>query len=428
MMLGFVPKRNHPAIKKFVLSQVARLILRGMILWMLAFGLMAVLGLIGYYQGALRVGFSLIGLLVATLLALPLSGLVKPILSLFGMSHPVLISFVAPFVVFVVVLTIFKVAAFMVHRKLDQYYKYKGSDTQRSLFERMNSRVGICLGLANATFYLLLISAVAYFFGYFTFQISAADKDSFLMKQLNSMSQEMQSMGMQKAVAPLVPASKLYFDGADILGFVYHNPLAAQARLASYPAFLALSEKNDFKKLSDDVKFQQFWLGEHTFGELVSHEKIDPLFSSPELYTNVVGLLEGDFKDLKGYLETGSSAKYDEIKILGRWSCDFPQSFSRAKRNKGNMTLQELRRTRAVLGAMNDATLTAMINNQATLKLVSTNNPGGPRTFQGTWKDNGGSSYQVSLTDREKKMDFQATVESNKLLVEQQGLPLVFEK
>ena len=45
-----------------------------MILWIFAFGLMAVLGLIGYYQGAIRVAFSLIGLIVAAFLAMPLAG------------------------------------------------------------------------------------------------------------------------------------------------------------------------------------------------------------------------------------------------------------------------------------------------------------------------------------------------------------------
>src|SRR5205814_5880105 len=136
-------------------------------------------------------------------------------------------------------------------------------------------------------------------------------------------------------------------------------------------AFLALAEKNEFKKLGDDVKFQQFWLEQHTFGDLVGHEKIQPLFESPELYTNVLGLLQGDLKDLKGYLETGSSAKYDDEKILGRWFFNFKESLARAKRAKPNMTIAELRATKFAFGKLGDATLTAMTDNRATLKMPS---------------------------------------------------------
>ena len=230
---------------------------------------MAVLALIGYYQGAVRVGFSLVGLLVAALLAMPLSGLMKPILGIFGLSHPVLLSFAAPALAYLLVLIIFKSAAVVVHRKIDAYYKYKGSDTQRSLFERVNQRLGICLGLANATVYVFLLATVAYVFGYFTIQVAASDKDSAGLKIANRVCQDLESTGMSKAIAPFVPATMSYYDGADIIGHIYHNPLASQGRLSSYPAFLGLAEKTEFRSLGDDVKFQQFWLEGHSLGELL---------------------------------------------------------------------------------------------------------------------------------------------------------------
>src|SRR5438045_772769 len=133
-----------------------------MVLWLLAICLMAALALIGYYQGAIRVAFSFIGLLVAALLAMPLSGLVKPILPIVGVSHPVLISFIVPALVYLLILVIFKTAALATHKKVEAYYKYKATDTQRSLFERLNQRVGIGLGLANATVYVFLLAVVVY--------------------------------------------------------------------------------------------------------------------------------------------------------------------------------------------------------------------------------------------------------------------------
>jgi hypothetical protein len=397
-----------------------------MILWILAIVLMGSLGVIGYYQGAIRVGFSFIGLLVGALLALPLAGLVKPVLRLVGVEHPLLLVFIAPAVVYLLILIAFKCGAVAAHRKVDTYYKYKGSDTQRSLFERLNSRLGICMGLANATVYLLLLTVVAYFFGYFTFQVSASDKDGFVMRQLNAVSEDIAKTGMAKAVAPLLPSAPLYYDGADILGFVYHNPLATQGRLSSYPAFLALAEKPEFKTLGDDVKFQQFWLESHTFGDLTGNQKIAPLFTSADLYTNVLGLLKGDLKDLKGYLETGSSAKYDDEKILGRWTFDHKESMSRIRRNKPSMTLEELRRTRAVLGKMNEAVLTAFVDTRATLRMPSMNPEA--QTAQGTWTAGSAGKYLLSLADKEKKMELQASVEGNKVIVTRDTFSLVFEK
>ena len=158
---------------------------------------------------------------------------------------------------------------------------------------------------------------------------------------------------------------------------------------------------------------------------MAGNDKIRPLFQSAELYTNVLGLVKGDLKDLKGYVETGVSAKYDEEKILGRWSFDAKESMGRARRSKPNITLQDLRRIRGALGKMADATLTAMIDNRATLKMPANTEA---QTAQGTWKDSGGGKYVVSLGDKDRKMELQVAVESNKLVLSRDGYSLVFEK
>src|SRR5436309_4045067 len=98
-----------------------------MILWIIAVCLLAGCAIVGYYQGAIRVAFSCIGLLIASLLALPLAGPAKMLLRVFGLSHPVVLSFVAPAVIFLLVLIIFKTSALAVHKKIDAYYKYKAS-------------------------------------------------------------------------------------------------------------------------------------------------------------------------------------------------------------------------------------------------------------------------------------------------------------
>ena len=111
-----------------------------MFIWLIALIVVASVATVGYYQGGLRAAFSFVGLLAAAMLGSPLGSLLKSIVPIFGVKNPVMIAFVAPVIAFVLVLVIFKVAAFGVHKKVEAWYKYKGSDTQRMLWERMNNR------------------------------------------------------------------------------------------------------------------------------------------------------------------------------------------------------------------------------------------------------------------------------------------------
>src|SRR3712207_5621658 len=104
-----------------------------MILWILAILLLAILGLVGFYQGALRVGISTIGLLAASILTMPLSGLFKFLLPVTGLSHPAVVSVVAPICSFILVLAVFKIVGMTVHKKLEWWYKNKAHDAKRLL-------------------------------------------------------------------------------------------------------------------------------------------------------------------------------------------------------------------------------------------------------------------------------------------------------
>ena len=131
-----------------------------MTIWLLALVLMASLGALGFRQGALRVAFSLVGILLGVALAGPLGKLLRPGLAAVGIKNPVLLWLLAPLVVFVLFSIIFKIAALAVHQKVDVYYKYKAGDLRAKLWERLNHRLGLCLGLVNAMVYMVLISYV----------------------------------------------------------------------------------------------------------------------------------------------------------------------------------------------------------------------------------------------------------------------------
>jgi hypothetical protein len=385
---------------------------------------MAVIGLIGYYQGAIRAGFSLVGLILAAFLAIPSAVLFKAFLPVLGLKHPVLLAFIAPALIYILILVIFKVTALAVYKKVDTYYKYKALDTQGLLWERLNHRLGICLGLANAVVYLFLLSVVAYVLGYFTIQVAKSDNDSVGLKIVNAIARDLRSTGMDKAVAPFVPATEAYFDAVDVIGNVYHNPLL-QSRLSRYPVFVMLAERPDFKAIGSDVTFQEFWQRGPAFGELIKHEKLKPIISDVSLYTNVMAMLGGDFKDLKGYIETGVSAKYDDEKILGRWDFAYRESMGRAKRRKPNMTLAEIKWFSAAFRAMANAYFIAAIDNRATLNVPISS---APQSLEGTWKRDGSTKYAISLGEGGKTLDVPANVETTKLILTKDNKDLVFER
>jgi len=388
-----------------------------MFIWLIALIVVASVATVGYYQGGLRASFSFVGLLLAAMLASPLGSLLKSIVPIFGVKNPVMIAFVAPVIAFVLVLVIFKVAAFGVHKKVEAWYKYKGSDTQRMLWERMNARVGIPMGLANGIIYVFAICTLIYSAGYLTVQVATGDQDSWTLRLVNRLSADLQSTGMDKAVAPFMPKSELYYDGADVVADIFHTPLL-QNRLANYPPFLLVGEKEEFKPLSDQ-SFQQEWIKGMTFGSFVNHEKVKPLVENHEVVTNVLGMLGGDLKDLKVYLENGASPKYDDEKMLGRWAFNFNASMNAARRKKPTMGSLQIRQLREKLGAFVKSTLIATIDHKAVLKM--------PRaTVRGSWKNSDGK-YSLGITDDGKKLELEAEVDGRQLIFTKDGFVLVFE-
>jgi uncharacterized membrane protein required for colicin V production len=394
-----------------------------MILWTLAFILLACLGVVGYYQGAVRAAFSLVGLLLASMLGVPLGKLIKPILPAFSLTHPVVIAFVAPAVMYLVVLVLFKVGGFAVHKKLDTHLKYKASDTQRSLFERMSARVGIGLGLINAVIYLFVIATVAYTLGYFTTQVATPGNDGFVLRLFNNFNEDMRRTGLARAAAHFSPATEAYYDATDLLADVFRNPLL-QGRLSSYPPFLTLSERPEFGNLGG-MEFQRFWQGQRTIGDVWKNENLKPLIKEVEPYTNTLATLGGDLKDLIAYFETGKSPKYDEDKILGRWKFDYRQSYNQTKRAKPNMSLNEMTRARKFLAGLDKTTFMATVDHKAVLKVAL---PSGTTTVNGTWKNNGGGRFGLRMSESGRSVEAEARADIDRLNFNWLGFSFVFER
>ena len=188
------------------------------------------LAALGYRQGAVRVSFSLIGIVVSALLAGPLARYVQPMLPHVGIHDPTAIWMLSPVIVFVVLLIPFKSAGYFVHRKVEVHFKYKEDNLQLLRWSRLNARLGLCLGLLNALAYLVLISFIILDLSYWTVQIATSDDEGRMVKLLNQMGHDSETTGFAQIGRAIDPMPEIYFKTADFAGLLC--PKSAVARPA----------------------------------------------------------------------------------------------------------------------------------------------------------------------------------------------------
>jgi len=406
-----------------------------MTIWILALLLFVLLALAGYQQGAIRAAVSLVGLIVSAALASPLSRMASPVIKIllgaFSTDNPVLVWAISPVAVFLILLTLFKVGGLMLHKKVAGFYKHNASYLRLMLWERMNQRLGACLGIANALIYLLLLSLVAYQISYCTTQMTLNNNGSKLVRLINRMGRDVVATGLVKAVRAIDPAPESYYEASDILGIVYHNPLT-QGRLARYPAFLGLSERLEFQELANDKDFLEMLERQSPVMEILKHSKIQTILHNSALQKEIWGQVSSDLPDLHAYVETGQSQKYGNEPILGRWFFDTTASVTALKQSKpGGVSTIDMKRLRPyVIAAYGKASFIAMPDHQAMLKNVVSVKPGmviKPELSDSLEKKSGqwqkaDDKYSISLDNKE----LNGTISNGKLKLTGDWTPVVY--
>jgi len=409
--------------------------------WLLVLILLGSCAGLGYRQGAIRVAFSFLGILIGALLAVPLGRLLGRLLGLVGVKDPLMVWALGPVLVFILFSVIFKVAAAAVHHKVDVYYKYHAGDLRLALWERLNHRLGLCLGLLNGTAYLILLAFVIHVASYPTVQVASSDSDPTWMRLLNRMGKDLHATGFVKVARSIDSLPKKDFDMADLGGLIYRNPLL-EARLSNYPGFLGLGEQPEFQELGNDKEFMQQWAGGEPIMTLLDNPKLHPIRQNPDLLKTIWTTTESNLDDVRTYLTTGRSPQFDSIKILGRWKFDPNAAVNAIRRAKPNISSREMQRVRGLLeSSFSKTELIAKPDNQLTLRnapplkfsLVSATAataataagfpPPSTQTVQGQWKD-ADSKYLLSLSGQ----DLQTSVEGDRLSMKNEGLEWVFAR
>ncbi len=402
-----------------------------MIIWLTAFVLLGIGAFGGYVQGAIRAASSIVGLFIASLLALPLSGIFRPILHLIGLENPFALDALSPVAAFLVVLILVKVGGQAIHQKVEYFFKYK-KESRFPHWERLNKRVGLCVGALGGAIYFFLVSLVIYVAGYLAVQISSGDKDSAGLRALNEARREISQTHLDRVLAAHDPGAEEYYDASDIAGLVYHNVLL-ESRLRRYPAFLSLSERAEFQALGNDAQFQQIWSSGATVRDILGYPKVKAMLDDPNLTAELRRIVGENLKDLRVFLETAKSPKYGDQKLLGRWLINPDLTFRALRQARPGMTSQQLTFTRRqmqkdivglvfVAGPENHMALLkfepdlSLPDRQATVKAT------------GSWSENNGA-FTVSMTGASDNVNSPVKFDGDdRIVITKGGYPCVFER
>jgi hypothetical protein len=339
-----------------------------MIIWAIALLLFACLAFAGYCFGVIRATVTFIGLLVSLLAARIFAHSVTPMMVHVGVKNPVLAWLLAPFIVFVIALLVIKAGGFTIQRQVNLYYKYKAGDLKLALWNRLNARLGLCVGMANAVVYVVLICVVIFPLSYAMTQLSTDDNATWPVKFINEAGRELESTGLAKVAAAVDPMPANFYKAVDLAGLIYHNDLL-EARLSRYPAFLSMGERPEFQDIATDKDFAELRQKQPPVSEILKHPKLQPILDSPDELQEIWTILVDNFDDLLGFLNTGQSQKYADQKLVGRWEFNLNATLTAIQELKPNATSTEMRAAKQqVSSVFGKTTILATLDNEVFLK------------------------------------------------------------
>ena len=409
----------------------------GMTIWILALLLLAVAIALGHKLGAINASFTFVGIVFGALLAGLAGKIFKPLLPHLGIQNPTAIWALAPILGFFLVLILVRMAGFAVHRKVEVYYKYKAGDLRLALWERMNARLGACLGTLNGTAYIVLVSFFIFNLSYWTRQVATSDDESRMTKLVNRIGEDLKSTGMAKPARALVTMPDNFYKMADLAGLICQNPQLTD-RLASYPAFISLVERDDLRQLTQNPDFTNAWNSHAPMGQLLNDPQAKTFLLNNELTAIVWATAETNLNDLVGYLNTGKSAKYDAETILGHWDFNVSITVAMLRQAHPNYTATEMKAARAwMTQAYADTKFVAGSDGQAGngpafLKNLPRIKPGTPpttetATWKGSWTANG-AAYDLALASNGENKSMTAQTSGARLTLKDDKNTLIFDR
>jgi len=402
----------------------------GMTIWLLAILLLAALAGLGMRQGAIPVLLSFFGIVFGGLLARPLGYLITPLLTAAGVMHPVWITFLPPCIGFLIVLTLFKIGGFVLNKKIELHFKYNAGELQTAMWNRLNHRLGLCLGLFNGAAYFVLICSAIFPLSYWTVQMATPESDPKTIQLVNRLGKDLESSGMNRVAVSISHMPTNYFLAGDIVGLIYKNPLL-EARLSRYPAIVALSEQPQFQDLANDKDFTELRMKQASILDIINYPKVQAILQNPEMVKTVTNALVPNLTDLQNFLLTAKSATFNE-EIFGTWDFDVSASMALYRKSHPNVTPLEAKKRRdAMLVDFARTTFTAAPADLAVLKnyphLNTSSRPPAieMQNSKGQWSGINGT-YTVNLSIDGRQQQLSGEIHGDRLALSNQEVSFGF--
>ena len=294
----------------------------------------------------------------------------------------------------------------MVHNRVEHFYKYAAGDLRLALFTRLNSRLGICVGVMNGVAYFVLISFFVFNLTYWTTQASAGSAEQPLtVRMVNSLGDGLESSGFSKTASAVGKLPPMYYKLADLSGLLVQNPELGP-RLAEYPGFTSLWHRDDMQQLVTDPIITNALAFGASLGEIAKAPAMQAFLQSKDLTKMVLGLVETNLDDLTTYLKTGQSAKYGNEPILGNWQFNPATTLAWLRQEQPKMGADEMAAVRALwTPAYGPATFLLTGDNQIFVKNFpkfiakpdQNQPPFQPQDWQGDWSKDG-SNYTLHIS------------------------------
>ena len=396
---------------------------------------MLLAALAGWRQGAIRAGFNTVGILLAALLAVPVGNLVFPLLKHLGVSNPLIAWVLAPVIAFIIIIIAVMVAAQPVHKRVEHFYRYSAGDLRQSLWERLNTRIGIYIGVLNGLLCFVLLTFIVFHVAYFTSQFSTAEKQPAFVRLANQLGTDLGATGLNRTAIAIGKVRPEFYQLTDLAGFVLQqkDPQFG-ARLVNYPGFTSLWQRDEMVPFMQDAALTNALVTGVSLGDLFSDSVVQGLFANKDQSKMLTDVVITNLADLTNYLATGKSEKYSD-KIIGHWEFNPAVTTAWLRQNNPKIPASEMRVIRAQVTAAY-ATTTILVTGDGQLFIKGLPKfkvtPGQPTTvetndWKGDWAANG-SNYDLHVTFSGEDKYFTATAEDLRLSLKDGKNLLIFDR
>ncbi len=413
-----------------------------MTIWILAVLLFAGVGALGRQIGGIRMGISLLGVVVALFAAGPLAPVVRSALGAVGIKNPILMWALAAPLAFLGIMMAFNSVAVAVYIKISGYFKFRAPDDVRMRWERIDAGMGLTAGLLAAVFYLMAASSYLFHVGYFTTQVESPTDNPIWLKMVNKVSADLSGSGFDRVAVGVGQASPAFFQTADVVGLLYHNP-ELQDRLDEYPLFMSLAENADLQAILTNATFAPLLPAKTNVSLILKDPATPQLIANGEIQRMIK---EVDLADLANFLQTGTSEKYAKEPLVGKWQVDLRETMNAFRRANPKVSVVDANRLVVLMRiAISDYTLTATPDDKIYVKgkrdplsfvAMATPrfafpplDPAAPvkNVLTGSWKKEG-DNYQFTLQSPAGEKTADAKLVGNKITTQIGANSVVFAR